>query len=163
MSKKKLGSNLLIVFIITSFAVGAFIPTFADSSCFHSVYGFVYINDILAEEETEVKLTFIDDPEELIDLTDSNGYYQINFSGHNCEEGFFSVKFEGEWQIPFDNFSVKIVPGEIYYEIDLHILFLGNPPDKPINPEPANNSEDVSLDPSLSVYIYDPDNDNIDV
>lgn len=163
MSKKKLDSYLVILLIITSFSVGAFIPALGESDCFHSVYGFVYINDILAEEETEVKLTFIDNPEELINLTDSSGYYQIDFSGHNYEEGFFSVKFEGEWLIPYDNSSVEIVPEEFGYEIDLHILILGSPPDKPINPQPENKSENVPLNPSLSVYVNDSDNDAMDV
>jgi len=163
MSKKRLGSYFVIIFIIVSFPVSAFIPTFAESLCFHSVYGYVYINDVLAEDETEVKLTFIDNPDELIDLTDSSGYYQIDFKGHNCEEGFFSVKFEGEWLIPFDNSSVEIVSEEIYYEIDLHILTLGSPPDKPVDPEPANNSENVPLNPSLNVHVNDSDNDSMNV
>jgi len=38
-----------------------------------------------------------------------------------------------------------------------------NPPDKPSTPFPANNSEDIDLNPALSVYVYDADGDAMDV
>ncbi len=162
MNKKKLGSNLAIIIVLTSFAVGAFMPAQAESP-FHSVYGFLYIDDELASEDTEVKLEFFDDPEEIPDLIDSYGYYQIDFSDHNFEEGFFFVCFEGDWLIPFDNSSVEIISQEIGYEIDLHINTLGSPPNKPIDPQPENNSVNVSINPTLSVLVTDPDDDNMDV
>ena len=163
MNKKKVKLNVVIIIIITIFVTGAFIPVLAESPSFHSVYGFIYIDDILASEDTKVILTFIENPEEIPDLTDSNGYYQIDFTDHDWEEGFFSVKFEGEWFIPIDNSSIEIVSQEIGFEIDLHISTLGSPPDKPINPQPENNSENISLNPSLSVFVNDTDNDDMDV
>ncbi|RKX96114.1 MAG: hypothetical protein DRP55_09995 [Spirochaetes bacterium] len=38
-----------------------------------------------------------------------------------------------------------------------------NPPDKPINPNPENNSENVSTNPEISIYVTDPDNDTLTV
>ncbi len=162
MNKKKLGSKLAIFLVLTSFIAGAFMPAQAESP-FHSVYGFVYINDELASAGMEVKLTFIDNPEDIPDIIDSNGYYQIDFTDHNWEVGFFFVKFEGDWLVPFDNSSVDIISQEIGYEVDLHINTLGSPPDKPVNPQPENNSVNVSINPTLSVLVIDPDDDIMDV
>ena len=162
MNKKKMGSKIAISIILISFAVGVFMSASAVSP-FHSVYGFVYINDKLVSEEVVVKLTFSETPEEILDETDSNRYYQIDFTDHNWEEGFFSVKYKKDWYAPFDNQSVEILPEEIGYEIDLHIYILNSPPDKPINPQPENNSINVSLNPTLSVNVTDPDDDTMNV
>ena len=37
------------------------------------------------------------------------------------------------------------------------------PPNKPTDPDPPNGATDVSLNPTLSVYVYDPDGDTMDV
>jgi len=38
-----------------------------------------------------------------------------------------------------------------------------NPPDKPTNPKPINNTEDICLNPELSVFVTDPDDDTLTV
>ena len=38
-----------------------------------------------------------------------------------------------------------------------------NPPNKPVNPKPENNSEDIVLNPQLSVFVTDPDEDSLTV
>ena len=38
-----------------------------------------------------------------------------------------------------------------------------NPPDTPINPKPENNSENIGINPELSVFVTDPDGDNMNV
>jgi len=38
-----------------------------------------------------------------------------------------------------------------------------NPPNKPSDPNPINEAENVSLDPTISVYVTDPDGDNMTV
>jgi len=162
MNYKKLGLRCVLIIVLSTLVAGTFIPAMADS-CFHSVYGFVYINDVLASENTEVKLEFFGEPEEILDLTDINGYYQIDFSGHDWDEGFFFVHFEGEWFIPYDNVSIEIVPDEIGYKIDIHISTFGSPPYMPTDPKPKNNSVDVPLNPTLSVFVSDPDEDIMDV
>lgn len=40
---------------------------------------------------------------------------------------------------------------------------LNNPPDAPVNPSPADGATDVNLNPILSVEVFDPDGDSIDV
>ncbi|HEC86513.1 MAG TPA: hypothetical protein ENI49_01385 [Thermoplasmatales archaeon] len=42
-------------------------------------------------------------------------------------------------------------------------LFVNHPPDKPSNPSPANNSKNISINPTLSVLVTDPDDDLLDV
>jgi len=37
------------------------------------------------------------------------------------------------------------------------------PPNKPSNPNPENNATDIELNPTLSVYVSDPDNDTMNV
>lgn len=148
--------------ILVLSSMGVFISASAESP-FHSVYGFVYINDVLAPADIVVKLTFIETPEEIIDETDTLGYYQVDFMEHNWEEGFFSVNYEDDWLIPTDNSSVEIIPEEIGYEIDLHVYILNSPPDRPKDPQPENNSVNISLNPTLSVFVSDPDEDIMDV
>jgi len=162
MNYKRFSIRLTIITVIFSLSIGAIYPALADP-CFHSVFGYVYINESFAPEGTEVKLVFYEEPEEILDLTDSFSYYQIDFLNHDWEEGFFFVNYEGEWFVPIDNISVEIVPDDIGYRVDLHINTLGSPPYKPDNPNPENNSENVTLNPVLSVNVSDPDDDPMDV
>jgi hypothetical protein len=162
MSKIKMGYSITVSIILVLSAMGVFISASAESP-FHSVYGFVYINDMLAPAGVVVKLTFFETPDEIIDEIDTLGYYQIDFMEHNWEEGFFSVNYEEDWLVPTDNSSVEIIPEKIGYEIDLHVYILNSPPDKPINPQPENNSVNISLNPTLSVFVSDSDGDIMEV
>jgi hypothetical protein len=169
MNKKNIYSKLAVIIICISFVFPFIAPTSATEP-FHSVYGFVYINDILAPSQTEVLITFDDGEEsDIIDI--SNGYYQIDWQSGNHEHewpvpgglGYFSVIYDGDSYIPIDNMTIKIYPEIIGYEVDLYITTLGSPPYEPTNPQPENNSENVSINPTLSVYVSDPDEDIMDV
>jgi parallel beta-helix repeat protein len=85
---------------------------------FHSVYGYVYIDDIIAPSGIEVKIEFPGEDE--TDFTDETGFYDVSFLGHDWETGYFYVYYDGSWYIPIDNQSVDI-EDEIGYIIDLHI------------------------------------------
>lgn len=123
MNQKKIKSILAIGILLVSLAVAVAVPTSAEE--FHSVYGYVYINNNLASSGVEVKITFDDGVE--TDITDANGYYQIDFSGPSHEWpipgglGYFSVVYNGNNYIPTDTKSVKILSDVIGYEIDIHI------------------------------------------
>ena len=69
--------KIIVIGIIVMFVGVSFIQVSAGD--FNTVYGYLYINDIIAPSGIEVKLTFYDNPEVIIDETDSNGYYQIDF------------------------------------------------------------------------------------
>ena len=169
MNKKNIYSKLAVIIICISFAF-SFIASTSAIEPFHSVYGFVYINDVLAPSQTEVLITFDDGEEsDIIDI--DNGYYQIDWQSGNHEHewpvpgglGCFSVIYDGDSYIPIDNITIKIIPEIIGYEVDLHISTMGKPPYKPTDPQPENNSENVSENPTLSVYVSDPDDDIMDV
>jgi len=169
MNKKNYYSKIAVIVICISFAF-SFIAQTSPFEPFHSVYGFVYINDVLAPSQTEVLITFNDGEEsDIIDI--NNGYYQIDWQSGNHEHewpvpgglGYFSVIYNGDSYIPIDNMTIKIFPEIIGYEVDLHISTLGGPPYKPTNPQPENNSENISINPTLSVYVSDPDDDMMDV
>lgn len=123
MIQKKIKSILAIGIMLVSLAVVAVVPTAAEG--FHSVYGYLYINDNPAPSDVEVKITFDDGVE--TDLTDADGYYQIDFTGPSHEWpkpggfGYFSVIYNGKNYIPTDNKSVKILSGIIGFNKDLHL------------------------------------------
>ena len=148
--------SIIIAALLSGLAITA-VPTMAGD--YNSVYGYLYINDEIAPSGVIVKLIFTDTPEEITDETDSNGHYQIDFTGHNWEEGFFFVYSDGDWQVPIDNQSVEILPYEIGYEYDLHIDISNNPPNAPSNPNPSNGATNVDNNKVLSWSCSDPDGD----
>ena len=82
--QKKL--SLIIGMMLITLTVAS-MPTMADE--FHSVCGYVYIDDVIAPSGVEVKLSFPGGDE--TDFTSETGYYQIDFEGHDWEEGYFYV------------------------------------------------------------------------
>ncbi|MBD3227437.1 MAG: PKD domain-containing protein, partial [Candidatus Lokiarchaeota archaeon] len=44
-----------------------------------------------------------------------------------------------------------------------NVNYVNDPPNKPINPNPFDDQEDVGLNPSLKVYVSDPNNDILNV
>jgi len=156
MKDKKVYSVLIIATLIFGLAITA-APTMAGD--FNSVYGFLYINGEIAPSGITVKLTFSENPEEITVDTDSNGYFDLGFTGHNWEEGYFKVKYDGKWYTPEGNPSVEIIPEEIGYEIDLHIEIGNNPPNAPYNPNPSNGAINVDNNKVLSWLCSDPDGD----
>jgi len=69
----------------------------------------------------------------------SNGWIITCFNNQNDTDSFYSI---GNEETP----TVE-----------------NQPPNKPSDPHPQNNSEDVSINPTLSVLVTDPDNDTMDV
>ncbi len=151
--------TIIMLIMLTSVNISAFKPL-----NLHSVYGYLYINDVEAPEGVEVILSFSNVNE--TDITDHNGYYQIDFNGHDGQTGEFFVLYLDIYYIPEGNPEVFIFPQQIGYSIDLHITVSGNensPPYKPETPNPENNSESISLNPTLSVLVIDPDDDTMNV
>jgi len=134
----------------------------ATTKGLHTIRGDVYINGELASESLiqNVKIKFPTGVE--TDNTSKTGHYQIDFLGHDWEIGIFYIYHNGIWHKPINNKTIEITPDQIGYLIDLYII-TESPPDKPINPQPENNSKNVSLNPTLSVYVKDLDNDMMEV
>jgi len=159
MNKRIIESTMIFCIIFISITITT-IP--AITKGLHTIRGDVYINGDLASESLiqNVKIKFPTGNE--TDNTSITGHYQIDFFGHDWEIGVFYVYHDGLWFQPIKNKTIEITPDQIGYKIDLYII-TQLPPDKPINPQPENNSKDVSLNPTLSVYVTDPDNDIMDV
>ena len=62
-----------------------------DTLSYHRVYGYLYIDDERAPEGINITLTFPSGHE--TNFTNIEGYYQIDFNGHNEETGIFIVSF----------------------------------------------------------------------
>ena len=116
MNKKNISPKIVVIVVCISFAF-SFIAQTSPIEPFHSVYGFVYIDDVLAPSQTEVIITFDDGEEsDIIDI--DNGYYQIDLQSGNHEHewpvpggfGYFSVIYDGDSYIPTDNMTIKIYP-----------------------------------------------------
>ena len=169
MNQKGVSLKILIGMILSLFLLTMIIPA-SSLQLFHSVYGNLYINDELAPSGVEVLITFDDGIEsDIIDF--NNAYYQIDWISSNHEHewpvpggiGYFSIIYNGKSYTPTDNTTIKILTDIIGYEIDLNVYILNSPPDKPIEPQPENNSQNITLNPTLSVFVTDPDDDNMDV
>ncbi|MCK5261245.1 MAG: DUF2341 domain-containing protein, partial [Thermoplasmatales archaeon] len=78
---------------------------------------------------------------------------EIRVSYINRSEGWISTCFNNQ----NDSDSFYYVGNEEMQVLENH------PPNKPINPQPENNSEDVTINPTLSVLVTDPDNDTMNV
>jgi len=106
---------LILFLMLTNLAV-ATISTKTNE--FHSVYGLVYIDDVIAASDIKVRLSFISFA--YVDFTNETGYYQIDFMGQEGDTGYLSVYYNGIWNVPVDNPYVNI-EDEVGYNIDLHI------------------------------------------
>lgn len=122
-----------------------------------TIRGYVYINDIITEPD-DLFLVF---PSQTIyaDLY-SDGYYIIDCYEDIGQVGEFYVTYLG--QILLAQETVTILYDVYMYQIDIHVSSsFNNPPNKPISPTPANNSINIELNPTISVYVTDPDEDKM--
>jgi hypothetical protein len=137
----------------------SFIPLSTTASIPCTVSGYVYINDEINIPD-EVLLSF---PTQDIqaDLF-PDGFYIVDFNEDVGETGMFYVTYDGLTLTAEE--TITIEADAFIYEIDLHVYTApNNPPDKPINPIPENNSENISINPTLSVLVTDPDGDDMDL
>jgi PKD repeat protein len=163
MKRKKTNSILVAAILVVTLTLTA-IPTMAGE--FNSVYGYLYINDVIASPGVEVKITFPsgDEPEPpMKEYTDENGYYIIDFPGHNWEEGLFYVNLGGNWYTTTPSY-VEIEPDFIKYPIDLYVEITNNPPNAPtlVAPTPSGKTG-VGINPTLKVKATDSEGDTMTV
>lgn len=151
-------SKIIIVLILLSLVTCLFpLNSIAMQPC--TIRGYVYIDDVITEPD-EVSVVFSSQTG-YADLY-SDGYYIIDISEDIGQIGQFYVNYQGKNNIA--NETVTIIYDTYSYEINLHIASSqNNPPDIPINPTPANNSENIGLNPAISVYVTDSDGDSMTV
>jgi len=168
--RNKTSSILIIILILVSLATVQ--TTTADTGP-HAVKGVLYVNDEIAPEGTTIKIEF--DQETITDETytynqyQDNTNYNIGFWDHEGETGDISVVYQQTEYIPDDNQTITIQEDVIGYIMELHITVttppppINHPPNQPTVPDPENNSENIDLNPTLSVFVSDPDNDDLNV
>lgn len=126
-----------------------------------TVRGYVYLDGEITTPE-QVVLSFPDQ-----DITGTipgnpQGYYVVDFNEDVGQTGTFIVTISSVTYTAME--TVTIQQGVYVYIINLTVTTEpNNPPDKPTNPSPDNNSEDVNLNPTISIYVNDPDNDQMNV
>lgn len=141
---------LLIIFITP-------LKSVAVQPC--TIRGYVYINDVITKPD-ELTLVF---PSQTVyaDLY-SDGYYIIDCNEEIGQIGEFYVSYLGYAYLAQE--TVTILYDVYIYQIDVYVsLAANNPPNTPINPTPVNNSENIVLNPTISVYVTDPDGDTMTV
>ena len=104
-------------------------------------YGFDWNNDSIVDEWTT--------------------WYNSNESAicnHSWEKkGVYAIKIIAE-----DENGVKSEWSNILL-INITILSINHPPYKPTNPTPPDNATNISINPTLKVYVFDPDGDTLNV
>jgi len=154
----------VILFIMPLILLSITIPTTLQSTAHDkllcAIKGTLYINDEIAPEGIRIDLVFSDDTFNSTTFEWEDGFnYNIGIANHEGQTGLFYVFYLGQYFIPVNNQSIFIESGVVFYHMDLHIDTTNNPPDKPRDPDPANNSENINVNPTLSVLVTDPDND----
>ncbi len=154
--KNKIITLSSVIFLITVLLITPQIN--ADNSP-RTVRGYVYINGVITKPDN-LKLCF---PTQNITATLYNdGYYILDFSEEVGETGYFIVTYN-ELELQAQE-TVTIECGVYIYRINLTVTTPANmPPEKPSNPNPVNNSENISINPNLSVYVYDEDDSLLNV
>ena len=163
-------SFIILVFLL--FFIPSFSVTTLGSTDFHAIKGKLYINYELAGAGIEIQL---DVPDKSFTTTVETAEPDIN--GYNFYAGFdysfyestvyFTVIYNQQELIPIDNQSVvldKNIELIEQYILDLNVLAgVNSPPNKPTNPNPANNSENIVTNPALSVVVTDLNDDLMNV
>ena len=166
MNKKVAGQLSFLIAAVLILSGIPFTNSILSAGNLHSVFGEVYVDGELADFELEVILSFTSEDES--DIT-TNGHYVMNFQGHDWETGLFFVEINSVQYIPKDGYGnqieLEIWDDIICYEVNLSVntTIPNNPPNPPGNPIPLDGATDVSINPSLSVEVTDPDGDPMNV
>ena len=150
--KKIIITFIAIIFIFSSILLIP--PSKASQPC--SVRGYFYLNDISITPD-QIKLEL--DTQELIADLYPDGYYTIDFDADPGDTGIFNITIGSNHYIADE--TILIESGVILYSIDLHVYIQNNAPVKPVDPIPENNSVNISIYPALSVFVSDPDGDEL--
>jgi len=159
MSQKRIFPVLMIVLVFLS-TLGLY-PSIVAVQEPRTIYGYVYIDDII-NKPNQVIISFTG--QDIQASIYQDGFYLADFKEKNGEIGVFLVTVKGEIYTGEETITIK--EGVWSYKIDIHInttLAPNQPPEKPTDPSPEDNIDNINLNPSLSVYVQDPDDDSMDV
>ena len=150
-------STLFVIFTVLSFI---FVVLSVANPIPRTVSGYVYVNGVVTKPD---KVTLSIGTQQVTATLFNDGYYIIDFSEDDGETGTFTVIVDGKDYLAPE--TVTLLQDVYVYHINLtvDIPSANHPPSKPSNPSPANNSKDISINPTLSVLVTDPDDDLLDV
>ena len=153
----------LSFFLVFLFFISIFISVQGNEASFCTVRGYVYIDDNIKKPDI-IKLVF---PSQTINgNTYSDGYFVFDFNGVAAETGQFFASIDNIELKAEETITIK---EEVYtYKLNLSFYMpANNPPNRPDNPIPENNSENVLVlsdkKVSIGVSVSDPDNDLLNV
>ena len=165
--KKTILGIIVITFLMTSPVMGI-----QGGRNLHFIKGVLYLDYgagyEIAPEGVQIVLEFPGDNETTITF-EYNKYgqgfnYKLGFYGHDHETGAFKVMYQGDKKDTGE--TITIQPETTYYFRDLYVTVSSqgnNPPVKPSDPSPADGASNIPVNPTLSVYVDDPDGDKLDV
>ena len=166
--KEKSQITLIVLVILLSSTVSFSIFVHGEDLPDYFVAGFVFIN----EEKTDGVEVIVSVPgyENRSNIShydadyDLHGLYKIGFYAKQGQYANFTVKINDKYYIPTPNsFYIDKPHPYFYFNINLTVIIENHPPCKPINPSPINKAVDVPTTTSLSVDVYDPDGENMNI
>lgn len=151
---------ILMIGLILASSVIVFSPTTVAADPF-TVRGYVYIDEVITVPD-DIILTL--DGEDITAVyIYQDGYYEIDGEADVGETGNFTVVYMGHSYMAAETLTIT---GDYLYKVNLTVNTTtppNTPPNKPFNPTPENNSENIDLNPSLTVTVTDPDSDSMNV
>jgi len=171
MNQKK--TFLIVAFVVLASFSGMVFPVLnvgGDDLPDYDVAGFVFVDGVPTDG---VNVTLSVPGYEDITVTsyynelyDKHGVYIISFYADEGQYASFIVKVDDDYFIPDpDGFLIDQPHPYSFNNVNLSVdtSSSNSAPDKPTNPSPENNSEDVNLNPILSVEVTDPDDDTMNI
>jgi len=176
---KNIAKKTLVLLVLFNFSFLTCINVCSEGLDPKTIYGTLYIdtNNDGNYEIAPAGVDIIVEVNEYTNTKQTDEYDEINYiigiePGHTDQTCTFSIEYDQVTYIPDDNQSIVLseenengpTPG--YYIIDLHVTTeptTNNPPEKPTASSPESNAKNIELNPTLSVYVADPDGDHMDV
>ena len=154
------GQKISTLFVIFTVLLFIFAALSIANPIPRTVRGYVYVNGVVTKPD---KVTLSIGTQQVTATLFNDGYYIIDFSEEDGETGTFTVTVDGKDYLAPE--TVTLLQGVYVYHINLTIDVpsVNHPPSKPVNPSPIDGAVDVSITTSLSVDVYDPDGDNMNV
>jgi len=117
----------------------------------------VYVSD---PDDDDMDVFFYDSSDSLIGSksnVDSGSFASVQWYGrsYNTDYYWYVIAEDEEYQTRG--------PISSYWHFKTRLEDTNQPPQTPINPDPEDGSEDVDINPILSVYVEDPDDDVLSV
>lgn len=159
--EKKIWTNLIVSMIVISCFVIA-INSVSATPQPHVIKGKVYINgkEALASKNNTYVALEMPSFSKTSFILDEAGNYNIGFSGYGGKTANISVNYKDKIYYPEVNSSVDIEISKTIYLKNLYIVFDESPGEQiPYSPNPNNNTEDASIDITLSFKCSTSDNE----